>query len=180
MRRNFINHDTPCGDAVAFAIGVRKTSALRQAINFLHYSGVPSGGKFLSAFCASSLNDSSAVRGGHSLSESVHFASLSFLGLISSFHLYYPRFMIVFSLFARRTPKYRAAPMHEYYILYNIFCQIYFRCFRPKKRSSVSATRFPQTCFRSRQSDLPWQVRSATLSFRRSALSCRTTSPYRL
>ena len=48
--------------------------------------------KSLSAFISTSLQHLSASRRSHSLTETVHFALLSFLGLISSFHNLSPDF----------------------------------------------------------------------------------------
>lgn len=48
--------------------------------------------KSLSAFCSTSLQHLSACGGRHSLTETVYFALLSFLGLIRSFHNLSPDF----------------------------------------------------------------------------------------
>ena len=42
--------------------------------------------KSLATFCSTSLQHLSTCGGSHSLTETVYFALLSFLGLISSFH----------------------------------------------------------------------------------------------
>ena len=44
----------------------------------------------MTTFCSSSLKYVSSGLGSHSFSEAVYFASLSFLGLISSFHFMFP------------------------------------------------------------------------------------------
>ncbi len=44
----------------------------------------------MTTFSSSSLENVSSVLGSHSFSEAVYFASLSFLGLISSFHCIFP------------------------------------------------------------------------------------------
>ena len=57
-------------------------------------------GQSLSAFISTAFQHVSSCGRRHSLTESVHFASLSFLGLIRSFHNLSPDFSIsYFSLF---------------------------------------------------------------------------------
>lgn len=57
-------------------------------------------GQSLSAFISTAFQHVSSCGRRHSLAESVHFASLSFLGLIRSFHNLSPDFSIsYFSLF---------------------------------------------------------------------------------
>ena len=56
-------------------------------------------GKTLTALISAALQHLSACRRSHSLTEAVYFTSLSFLGLIGSFHDLSPKFVFFFSLF---------------------------------------------------------------------------------
>ena len=60
-------------------------------------------GQSLSSLCSAAFQHLSACRRRHSLAESVYLASLSFLGLISSFHIRSPtlRFFSCFYFFRR-------------------------------------------------------------------------------
>ncbi len=65
-------------------------------------------GKSFSTLCATALQHLSACRGSHSLTETVYFALLSFLGLESSFHnsllLNLVFYLFRFFIFYRRLP----------------------------------------------------------------------------
>ncbi len=54
--------------------------------NLGHFSALSLVGKSLSSLCSTSFQYFSACGGCHSLTETVYFALLSFLGLESSFH----------------------------------------------------------------------------------------------
>ena len=56
-------------------------------------------GKSLSSLCSTSLQNLSACRRCHSLTETVYFTSLSFLGLISSFHNLFSCFWFFYLFF---------------------------------------------------------------------------------
>ena len=76
-----------------FLVNVSETPSLSQTVNFLHKLKLCA--KFGSALVSSSLKDVFSSGGTHSLTESVNFASLSFFGLISSFHFYILAFIII-------------------------------------------------------------------------------------
>ena len=62
--------------------------------------------EFLSASVATSFENVSAGLGGHSFTEAVDFASLSFLGLVGLFHIDIPPSFRTFIFYFMRTYKY--------------------------------------------------------------------------
>ena len=66
---------------------------------FFFYQSVGLVGKSLSTLIATTLQHSSSCRRSHSFTESVYFASLSFLGLVSSFHSLSPANIAIFFYF---------------------------------------------------------------------------------
>ena len=62
----------------------------------LFYQSVGLVGKSLSTLIATTLQHSSSCRRSHSFTESVYFASLSFLGLVGSFHFRFSLFVAHF------------------------------------------------------------------------------------
>jgi len=63
------------------------------------YQSVGLVGKSLSTLIATTLQHSSSCRRSHSFTESVYFASLSFLGLVGSFHNFSPALLIAIYYF---------------------------------------------------------------------------------
>lgn len=85
-------HKVFVGYALRMLVDVVVLIVLFKPVNRLQVSAPKSGGKRMTTLVSSSCKRSSAAGCLHSCTESVNFASLSFLGLIGSFHFGSPYF----------------------------------------------------------------------------------------